>query len=138
MMARAGASRDDVQRRQAEGFSAERWLQRTTFPTGKVLNRKGPGDIMLPTGEVLEVKSVPFVDAQFVNGGEKPPRHRTIVVATDGPEAEWLVLGQVMPYAWVRGRPRWVEHAQICWYVGRAGIDCLREWCCTHDEEDKP
>jgi hypothetical protein len=133
MMARAGASRDDAQRRQAEGFAAERWLQRTAFPSGKVLNRKGPGDIMLPTGEVLEVKSVPIAGAQFVNGGERPPKHRTIVVVTEGPEVDWFVLGEVHPNSWVRGRPKWIPQAQLCWYVPRVGIDCLREWGCDHD-----
>lgn len=90
---------------------------------------------MLPTGEVLEVKSVPIGNAQFVNGGERPPKHRTIVVVTEGAEADWFVLGEVDPNAWVRGRPMWVHQAQLCWYVPRIGIECLREWRCEHGEE---
>jgi hypothetical protein len=133
MMARAGADRDDVQRRQSEGFAAERWLQRTMFPGGKVLNRKGPGDIMLPTGEVLEVKSVPLAGAAFVNAGDRPPKHRTIVVVTEGPEASWFVLGEIVSMAWVRGRPQFVSSSQLCWYAPRAKITCVREWGCKHE-----
>jgi hypothetical protein len=132
-MARAGASRDDVQRRQAEGFAAENWLKRTTFPKCQVLHRKGPGDLMLPTAEVIEVKSVPISAAQFVNGGEKPPKHRTIVVVTEGAVDEWFVLGEIRPESWVRGRPQWVANAQICWYAPRSRIDCMREWSCGHE-----
>lgn len=102
------------------------------FPEGKVLNRKGPGDIMLPTGEVLEVKSVPIKHAAFVNGGDTSPKHRTIVVVTEGDEAEWFVLGQVEPDEWVRGRPQWVASSQLCWYATRNMIGCLREWGCDH------
>jgi len=133
MMARAGVERDEVQRRQSEGFAAERWLQRTMFPTGKVLNRKGPGDIMLPTGEILEVKSVPFGDARFVNAGTTPPRHRSIVVVTEGPEAAWFALGEVEPNDWVRGRPQFIASSQLCWYVPRSKITCVREWECDHE-----
>jgi hypothetical protein len=130
-MARAGAERDAIQQRQAEGFAAERWLQRTMFSSGKVLNRKGPGDIMVPTGEVIEVKSVPFAEATFVNGGEHPPKHRTIVVVTDGPESDWYVLGQIGKDAWIRGRPLGSQ-SQLCWYVPRSKITCVREWSCDH------
>lgn len=131
-MARAGAERDAVQKRQAEGFAAERWLQRTMFPKGRVLNRKGPGDIMLPSGEVLEVKSVPLSEAQFVNGGDSPPKHRTIVVVTEGSEADWFVLGQISSADWVRGRPLRVSSSQLCWYAPRSRIKCVREWGCDH------
>ena len=131
-MARAGADRSAIERRQSEGFAAERWLQRTMFPEGKVLNRKGPGDIMLPTGEVLEVKSVPISDAKFVNAGDHAPKHRTIVVVTEGDESEWYVLGEVGKDTWVRGRPQWVASAQLCWYATRSMLDCMREWSCGH------
>ena len=131
MMARAGAHRDAVLRRQSEGFAAERWLQRTMFPDGKVLNRKGPGDIMLPDGEVIEVKSVPFADATFVNGGESPAKYRTIVVVTDGQESVWFVLGQIDINSWRRGRPLGPK-SQLCWYIPRSAITCVREWGCFH------
>lgn len=132
MMARAGAERDAVKRRQSEGFAAEKWLQRTMFPQGSVLNRKGPGDLMLPTGEVLEVKSVPFAMASFVNGGESTPKYRTIVVVTEGDEADWFVMGEIQTGAWVRGRPEGVVASQLCWYVPRSRIGCVREWRCGH------
>jgi len=104
------------------------------WPQGRVLNRKGPGDLILPTGEVLEVKSVPLDDAQFVNGGETPPKHRTIVVVTTGKEEDWYVLGQIGRESWVRGRPPNLPGAQLCWYVPRSRIVCVREWECRHVE----
>lgn len=133
MMAHAGLDRKVAQRRQSEGFAAERWLKRTMWPRGRVLERKGPGDLMIPSGEVLEVKSVPFEMASFVNGGENPPRYRTIVVVTEGPEADWFVLGEIQTNAWVRGRPEGVVNAQLCWYVPRSRIGCVREWGCGHE-----
>jgi hypothetical protein len=103
------------------------------FPDGRVLNRKGPGDIMIPTGEIVEVKSVPTSEATFVNGGDKPPRYRTIVVVTEGKEEDWYVLGEIQTDRWVRGRPTRLANAQICWYVPRDRIGCVREWRCDHD-----
>jgi hypothetical protein len=102
------------------------------FPQGKALQRKGPGDLMLPTGEVLEVKSVPLSEARFVNAGDKPPRYRTIVVVTEGEEADWYVLGEIQTGSWVRGRPDGVVSSQLCWYVPRSRIGCVREWRCGH------
>lgn len=131
-MARAGIDRATTERRQSEGFAAERWLQRTMYPTGKVLNRRGPGDIMIPTGEVIEVKSVPVREPRFVNGGERPPKHRTIVVVTEGAESDWFVLGEIRASSWVRGHPDGVWKAQLCWYVPASAITCCREWGCDH------
>ena len=132
-MAHAGLDEAAASKRQSEGFAAERWLARTMFPGAKVLNRKGPGDIMIPeTAEVIEVKSVPIAGALFVNAGEKPPKYRTIVVVTEGPEDEWFVLGQIDKGDWVRGRPPSLASSQLCWYVPRRAIECLNEWGCRH------
>jgi len=101
-------------------------------------------DVDIPWHGPVDVKSVPSIDAGFVNGGAKRPVV-TAVVATDSPRQ--LVLGIIDPAQWQYGVPVVPGRlAQRCWHVRRSDvfpptgpwirIGCvLPEWYRLSDDE---
>lgn len=102
------------------------------------------GDVDLPDGNVVDVKSVPTPAARFVNGGAHRPSS-LVVVVSGRPQ---LVLGLVFPGQWRDAVPdvSVVRRPKRCWHVLRAEcfppppgwirIGCVDpEWWLRPDDE---
>lgn len=96
-------------------FAAERFVAETF---GGLLREQGDpeGDVLLPSGEIVDVKTVS--GRGFVNGGAHRPVSRCVVV-------EWIaspeIVGLVDPNQWVFSAPP-IPGGRACWWVARSAV----------------
>lgn len=139
----SGMSRDDFDAIEARAARLERFVADTY--DGEPFDPDW-ADVYIPGFGPVDVKSVPNVEASFVNGGSRCPVVTAIVV-TESPRQ--LVLGLVDPDRWTFGVPTVLgPTGRPCWHVRRADVfpptgrwlkfDCVApDWYALDDDEIK-
>lgn len=124
-MSSAGLPPEAISYVQDRGLASEQFVARSLGALRRItegLQSFDPlGDVTMPSGEIIEVKSAGRM-FRYVNGGSKRPRSRAIVVRwrrEDAPE----IAGYVGVDDWRFGpppEPRWKPIP--CWYVLAAEV----------------
>lgn len=119
MMERAGLSR----LRQLAAERRGRWMEEivAVLYGGTLRPMFDPvGDVDLPSGLVIDVKSVPREDSKFVNAGAKRPVSLALVLS----EEPVRLLAAVEPSLWHSGVPavHVMVDLQPCWHVLRSEV----------------
>jgi hypothetical protein len=116
MMKQGGASDAEVTMIQQRAKAAEAFV--CAWYDGELRLPMDPvGDVNLPGGKIVNVKSIPRF-AQFINAGSHRPGV-TCVVVQETAGRDLRIVGAIEPDQWTHGTPDVPgRNPQRCWYAG--------------------